>query len=202
MRRDESQRTWENTQKQYANLTALIPLLTSNNPAQVSTGLEIYSSEAKVGQAPLDLQNTIRRIGNDQPQQTGAAQAALEASKIQMAAECKSNPDGVYVHVANSTEQLKRGQLLATFLRNAGFKVEGVQRVDAVPNHAQLRFYFSDANSAQASKIGEVLRSHGVTIDEQDLSPRYLKQGCPPPGVFELWIGSDTPLAVDGSVTK
>src|SRR5580658_1455736 len=42
-------------QAQYANLTALIPLMTSSDQSNRLLALEIFTSEAKKRQAPLDL---------------------------------------------------------------------------------------------------------------------------------------------------
>ena len=201
--RDDYQREWDKTQQQYSNLTSLVPLLTSQNPSAVSTGISIYTSEANAGHAPVDLEDTIKRIGNADPKLAGQVQAAVEATKVQLASECKFNPNGIYVHVANSTEQLASGQQLANFLRSAGFTVQGVQRVDIAPNSTQLRYYFSDANNTQAAAITDNLKKHGFgKVDLVNLSPKYLKAGCPPPGIYELWIGTTTPLAADGSETK
>jgi hypothetical protein len=148
----------------------------------VSAGLAIFTSEAKYGQSPLDLFQTISSIANEQPKLAGAVQNALDAAKVQMASECKFNPDGIYIHVANNTEQLASGQQLATFLRDAGFIVQGVQRVDVAPNKNQLRYYFSDANSQAATKIIDQLEKHGFgKLETPNLSPSYLKQGCRPP---------------------
>jgi hypothetical protein len=194
MKRDESQRNWENIQKQYSNLTALLPLLTSQNASAVTTGLDIYTSEANAGQAPLDLRATIARILAEQPGQAGAASIALDAAKAQMSRACQHDPDGLYIQVANSAEQLVKGRQLANALKSSGqaMAVQGVQRVDAVPQRTQLRYYFTDKNKTQAAKILAELAKRGFsTIDQQDLSPRYLKQGCAPPGVFELWVGGD-----------
>jgi hypothetical protein len=202
-RNDAYQQQWDNTQKQYSNLTALVPWLTSQNLLAVSAGLAIYTSEAKTGQAPLDLYDTILNIPNEQPKLAGAVQGALDAAKVQMGKECKFNPAGIYIHVANSSEQLASGQLLANFLREAGFTVQGVQRVNVAPKSTQLRYYFSDTTDSQAKKIIDNLGKHGFgKVDPSNLSPTYLKQGCPPPGIYELWIGTATPLAADGSGTK
>ncbi len=201
--RDDYQREWDNAQQRYANLTSLVPLLTSQNPSAVATGISIYTSEANAGHAPTDLEDTIKRIGNADPKLVGEVQKAVEATKVQQGSECKFNPDGIYIHVANSTEQLASGQQLATFLRDAGFTVQGVQRVDVAPNKNQLRYYFSDANTQQATKIIDKLESRGFgKVDTPNLSPNYLKPGCPPPGIYELWIGTSTPLAADGAGTK
>ena len=117
--RDENQKAFDNTQKQYANLTALLPLLTSGNPSQVRVGLEIYLSEAKALQAPIDLQQTVARLSNEFPDQAGLVQKAAEAGQQQQAAQCKASPAGVYIQVANSTEQLDRGKTLAKLLTAA-----------------------------------------------------------------------------------
>lgn len=120
-----------------------------------------------------------------------------------MGSECRFIPNGVYIHVANSTEQLASGKQLANFLRDAGFTVQGVQRVDVAPKSTQLRYYFSDANNSQASAITGKLEKHRFQkVDPVNLSPKYLKPGCPAPGIYELWIGTATPLAADGSETK
>lgn len=198
--RDNYQREWDKTQQQYANLTSLVPLLTSQNSSAVATGISIYTSEAGAGHAPVDLEDTIKRIGNADPTLTGAVQNAVEATKAQRGSECKFNQNGIYIHVANSTQQLTNGQQLAQACRDAGFPVQGVQRVDVAPRSTQLRYYFSDANSAQAKKIIDWLGNHGFgKVETPNLSPTYLKQGCPAPAIFELWVGTDTSLAANGA---
>ena len=200
-KRDEYQRSWDKTQKQYANLTALVPLLTSHDPSTVATGLDIYTSEARAGQAPLDLLPTIQRIQTDQPNQREAAQVALDAGKTQAASACRWDEDGLYIQVENNQEQLKNGRKLAAALGNS-LTVRGVQRVDASPKGTQIRYFFTDTNRAEAGRIKDELARHGLMrIDEVDLSAKYLKKGCSPPGTFELWIGSSTPLRADGSGT-
>lgn len=201
--RDEDQKAFDNTQKQYANLTALLPLLTSGNPSQVRAGLEVYLSEAKALQAPTDLQQTVSRLSNEFPDQAALVQKATEAGQQQQAAQCKASPEGIYIQVANSTEQLDRGKTLAKLLTAASIApaVQGVQRIDRAPRSTELRYYFSDANNVQAEKVLDVLRRLGIApIEKSNLSQRYLKSGCPPPAVFELWIGSSTPLQANGSV--
>jgi hypothetical protein len=202
-KRDEYQRNWDNTQKQYANMTALVPLLTSHDPSAVATGLDIYASEASVGQAPLDLRPTIQRIQADQPSQANAAQVALDAAKNQMASACRWDPDGIYIQVVNNLEQLKNGRQLSRLLRDSGVPaVQGVQRVDNSPKATQLRYFFTDANKAEAARIKAELAKHGFQkIDEVDLSPKYLKRGCSPPGTFELWIGTRAAISADGTGT-
>ena len=77
----------------------------------------------------------------------------------------------------------------------------GVQRIDQPPPHTELRYYFSDENNTQASKILDELSRLGVSpVDKSNLNQRYLKPGCPPPAVFELWIGRSTPLQPNGAV--
>lgn len=93
--RDEYQRKWDNTKKQYDNLTALVPLLTSGDPSKVRMALDIYTSEATDGQAPESLQPTIHRIELEQPEQRDAAQMAFNAGKEQMASACRWDPDGL-----------------------------------------------------------------------------------------------------------
>jgi hypothetical protein len=201
--RDETQKAFDNTQKQYANLTALLPLLTSGNPSQVRAGLEIYLSEAKALQAPTDLQQTVSRLSNEFPDQAGLVQKAAEAGQQQQAAQCKASPDGIYIQVANSTEQLDRGKALAKLLTATGIMppVEGVQRIDQPPRSTELRYYFGDMNNIQAGKILDELSRLGVApVEKSNLNQRYLKPGCPPPAVFELWIGGSTPLQANGSV--
>jgi hypothetical protein len=202
-KRDEYQRNWDNTQKQYANMTALVPLLLSHDPSAVATGLDIYASEASVGQAPLDLRPTIQRIQAEQPGQANAAQVALDAAKNQMASACHWDPDGLYIQVANNLEQLKNGRKLSTLLKDSGVAVQGVQRVDSSPKSGQLRYFFTEANKAEAAKIKAELAKQGFQkVDDVDLSPKYLKKGCNPPGTFELWIGAEAPISADGTVTR
>lgn len=203
--RDDNQKAFDNTQKQYANLTSLLPLLTSGNPSQVRTGLEVYLSEAKALQAPTDLQQTITRLSNEFPEQAGLVQKAAEAGRQQQATQCKANLDGLYIQVANSIEQLDRGRTLGKLLTAAGITppVQGVQRIDEAPRSTQLRYYFSDTNNLLAGKILDALSKLGIrSISRSDLSQSYLKPGCPPPAVFELWIGSSTPLDASGSTNE
>jgi len=195
--RDQNQKTFDNTQKQYGNLAALLPLLTSEKEGQVQVGLEIYQSEASVDQAPPNLVSTIRRLSNQFPQQAKLVQLATEAGQRQQRAECKSSPDGLYIQVANETTQLALGEGLAKRLTSSEVSppVQGVQRIDHGPRSNELRYYFSDPTNLQASDLIAKLRAAGVeNISKVDLAARYLKKGCPPPSVYELWIGTSSPL--------
>ncbi|HZT30200.1 MAG TPA: hypothetical protein VFA33_09980 [Bryobacteraceae bacterium] len=70
-------------QVQYANLTALVPLLTSQDPSNRLLGMEIFTSEAKKREAPLDLIPAIRRLGNEHPEHLKQAMAAVAAAEEQ-----------------------------------------------------------------------------------------------------------------------
>lgn len=200
-RRDDYQRGWDKTQKRYANMTALMPLLTSTTPSVIRAGMEIFTSEANADQAPLDLQPTIERIKSEHPELQKSADAALNAAQGQQLRDCQQTTEGLYIQVANSTDQLDAGRHLVTSMAGANIvRVQGAQRVDAVPNHAQLRFYFSDANKAEAARIEAELAKYGFRdIQRVDLSPKYLRSGCAPPRAYELWVGADAPLSPDGS---
>ena len=78
-------------QVQYGNLTALIPLLTSQDLSTRALGMEIFTSEAKKREAPLDLVPAIRRLGNDHPEIQSQATAALAAADEQISAEKSSH---------------------------------------------------------------------------------------------------------------
>jgi hypothetical protein len=198
-RRDAYQQQWDKEQQKYSNLTSLLPLLTSQNSKQVAMGVEIFASEAQAGHAPLELLNAVKGIGNEDPALAGVVQQAVAATRVQMGEECKFISDGVYIHVANSKEQLDRGQVLANLLRSAGYTVQGVQRIDIAPRHTDLRYYSSPANDAQAGKLISQLAQYGfMTVQKIDLSKTYLKPGCTPPGIYEVWIGADAPLTADG----
>lgn len=71
-------------QVQYGNLTALIPLLTSQDSSSRLLALEIFTSEAKKHQAPLDLVPSIERLGNEHPEHLKQALAAVAAAQGQM----------------------------------------------------------------------------------------------------------------------
>ena len=189
-------------QAQYSNFAALLPLMLSNDDRQVSTALDLYKQEAAIGQAPQSLGSLIQQIGATRPQFRAQAQAAEQAASVQAGTGCKAFASGLFLQVANDPAQLKNGQALAAKLKSeAGIpSVQGVQRVDAVPQQTQLRYYFSDTNDAEAEKVIAALRQAGFTsVAKQDLSPRYLKdKNCPPPPTFELWVGSADALDVQG----
>jgi hypothetical protein len=191
------------SQKQYANLTALLPLLLSKDPASVSAALNVYIEETKVGQAPESLKGVILNIQQTQPEHRAEAQAAVQGVERQSTGQCRSIPSGFFIQVANSVEQLKNGQALAASLKSTpGLPpIQGVQRVDAVLEQSQLRYYSNSANDKQAKLIIASLQMHGFqNVQLQDLTRAYLTVGCPPPPTFELWVGSQTPLGPDGDV--
>ena len=193
----------ENTKKKYDNMIALVPLLTSGDHSKVRMALEIYASEAKDGQAPESLQPTIHRIDLEQPEQRDEAQLAFNAGKEQMVSACHFDPDGLYIQVANDVEQLKRGKKLKTILESSGVNVQGVQRIDVPPKKTELRYFFTPSNKTQAGLIKDELAKHEIKeIDEKDLTKRYLKSGCNPPGTFELWIGENAQLTLEGTGKK
>lgn len=78
-------------QVQYANLTALIPLLTSQDQTNRLLAIEIFTSEAKKHQAPLDLVPSIERLGNEHPEHLRQAMAAVAAAQEQMKEEQNRN---------------------------------------------------------------------------------------------------------------
>jgi hypothetical protein len=149
---DESARV---SQMQYANVSALLPLILSNDDKQVSTALDIYSQEAAMGLAPPLLRPLLPQIAAAKPQLRAQAQAAEQAASVQAGAGCKEFPSGLFLQVANNLEQLKDGQAMAGLLKSEeGLPpVQGVQRVDAAPQKTQLRYYFSNANDPQADKV-------------------------------------------------
>jgi len=77
----------DHKQVQYSNLTALIPLLTSQDPSSRLLGMEIFTSEAKKHEAPLDLVPSIRRLGAEHPDTQSQATAALAAAQQQSQAQ-------------------------------------------------------------------------------------------------------------------
>ncbi len=200
------QAKFDQTQKQYANLTALLPLLTSKDKAQFDLGVQIYTSEANANQAPADqLQGYIQSLTASDPedhalQQAAAAglrQQAAAAADSQIAQHCTANPDGIYIEVANSTEQLALGKALTAKLNAQQIVpvVQGAERINQSPPQTQMRYYFSPANDQKLAAMKPALELAGVHIAQNvNLSPTYLKPGCVPPAVFELWIGAASPL--------
>ena len=83
-------------QVQYANLTALVPLLTSQDQSNRLLAMEIFISEAKKHEAPLDLVASIRRLGNEHPEHLKQALAAVaEQAKAEKSRnESRSRPGG------------------------------------------------------------------------------------------------------------
>jgi hypothetical protein len=78
-------------QVQYGNLTALIPLLTSQDQSVRTLGMEIFTSEAKKREAPLDLVPSIKRLGAEHPEIQSAAMAAVAAANAQISARKAGN---------------------------------------------------------------------------------------------------------------
>jgi uncharacterized protein HemY len=66
----------------YANLAALVPMLTSQDLSNRLLAIEIYTSELKKDEAPPDLKCSILRLCAEHPGWT-AAKAALEAAVAQ-----------------------------------------------------------------------------------------------------------------------
>jgi len=77
-------------QVQYGNLTALIPLLTSQDPSSRLLGMEIFTSEAKKREAPLDLVPSIKRLGMEHAETENQAMAAIAAAEAQSKAQQQS----------------------------------------------------------------------------------------------------------------
>jgi hypothetical protein len=74
-------------QVRYGNLMALIPLLTSQDSASRALGMEIFTSEAKKREAPLDLLPAIRRLAKEHPEMQSQATEALTAASGQITVE-------------------------------------------------------------------------------------------------------------------
>ena len=196
---------FDRAQKQYANLTALLPLLTSKDKSQFDLGVQIYTSEAVAHQAPTDqLQGYLQSLTISHPEDAAVQQAAAAGLSQQAAVapappsqQCKANPEGLYLQVANSTDQLALGRALAQRLKSVGIPVpvQGTQRIDQGPGQTQVRYYPSATNDQKLAGIKAALDSAGVHVmQDVNLNPGFLKPGCTPPPVFELWIGTSTPL--------
>lgn len=191
------QKKFNATQKQYANLTALLPLLTSNDSEKVNVGLTIYTSEAAAGQAPTALQLCLRDLANQFPDKAALVQKAVEAGFKQQSDQCSDIPGGIYVQVANTGQQLALGTLLAHSLAQGGVNqaIQGIQRIDKGPENTQLRYYFDTSNNIEAQRIVAAIDSLGAgPVQLVDLTATYLARNCKPPSVFELWLGESTPL--------
>jgi hypothetical protein len=78
-------------QAQYGNLTTLIPLLTSEDPSSRTLAMEIFTSEAKKREAPVDLVPAIRRLGAQHPENQTQATAAVAAANEQISARKSGN---------------------------------------------------------------------------------------------------------------
>jgi hypothetical protein len=81
-------------QVKYANLTALVPLLTSQDASSRLLAMEIFASEARKHEAPLDLLPAIQRLGDEHPEHLKAAMAAVAAAEEQSQAQKSSKPSG------------------------------------------------------------------------------------------------------------
>ena len=67
-------------------------LLTSQDQSNRLLAIEIFTSEAKKHQAPLDLVPSIERLGNEHPEHLKEAMAAVAAAHDQMNEEKSGNP--------------------------------------------------------------------------------------------------------------
>ncbi|HUK92118.1 MAG TPA: hypothetical protein VLZ81_17085, partial [Blastocatellia bacterium] len=67
------------------------PLLTSQDPASRTLGMEIFTSEAKKRQAPVDLVPAIKRLGAEHPENASQAIAAVAAANAQISAQKGGN---------------------------------------------------------------------------------------------------------------
>jgi len=84
------QQRQELKQVQYGNLTALIPLLTSQDASIRLLCMEIFTSEAKKRQAPLDLVPSLKRLGKEHSENQSEAAAAVAAAEAQSKAEAST----------------------------------------------------------------------------------------------------------------
>jgi hypothetical protein len=201
--RADDQKSFDNASRRYQNMAALLPLLTSKDKDSIFTGIEIFTSEANAGQAPLDLQVTIERIKGtlSDKKMDQAADQALTAAKTQSARDrCFQIADGIYIHVANSVDQKAAGAGLARALTSTSLPVQGVQRIDVNPNHTEIRYYFSLKSKPAAQVIKDrLIQLNFTAINEVDLTQKYLGKGCTAPMIFEVWIGKNDELSPDGS---
>ena len=180
--RDDYQREWDKTQQRYSNLTSLVPLLTSSEPF----GSGYRNFNLHIGGQCRTCSGGLR--GHHQAHRQRGPEAGGRSAKggrgdqdSTWAANASSIPTGSTSTWQTVLNSWRAGSSLRQYLRDAGFTVQGVQRVDVAPTKTQLRYYFSDANTQQATKIIGKLDSHGFgKVDTPNLSPSYLKQGCPP----------------------
>lgn len=94
-------------------------------------------------------------------------------------------PPRVYLHI-RVEQQRDRARELAKHLETQGFVVPGIERVEAGPTTAELRYYFP-GDAQEANEVVALLQAAGLTVSPRHLSGREQVPGVRP-RLYELWL--------------
>ena len=178
------------------NVALLLPLLKSTDSNERLMGIEIFTSQAESGQAPLYLQLTIERLkalASPQTPAGAATQAALtkatQAANQQQLTCGNTMPEGVYLHYQDKAQKAG-AQKIGADLKQQNLNFRGVQQVDVAPRQTEIRYYPAGAKQDDLQKLVTTLAKYGLTdVPKKDIS--YLLHGCAPRAIYEVWIAAD-----------
>ncbi len=167
---------------QIAALDKFRPLLVSEDDADRAFA---YASFEALGYRELALKII-------QSKRDSAGRAVVEtikatgsgAEQADAAAALTVIPARVYLHIGDEAQRSWAGKLGQT-LRGAGYAVQGVEKVAAVPGSTGVR-YFNDEDRAAAEAIAQTLRANGAP----DAAAQQVKRYKVRPGSVEVWLAA------------
>jgi hypothetical protein len=172
-------------QLQLNQITALDkfrPLLVSDNDADREFA---YASFAALGYEQLALK--IIRTKRDTAGRAvveGIKETSTGADQAEAAATLATIPARVFIHIGDEGQRAVATRL-GEALGRAGYAVQGVERVSAVPNTTSVR-YFNEEDRSAAESIAGTLRQTGASDAVAQRVTRYKVR----PGSLEVWLSS------------
>ncbi len=168
---------------QIAALEKFRPLLVSEDEAERAFA---YASFEALGYQQLALKII-------QAKRDSAGRAVVETIKAdtggayqaEAAAALAVIPARVYLHIGDEAQRAWAAQL-GQALQGAGYAVQGVEKVAAVPGSTGVR-YFNDEDRAAAEAIAKLLRDKGAAKAAAQQVKRYTVR----PGSLEVWLAAD-----------
>ncbi|HEX8164146.1 MAG TPA: hypothetical protein VF538_19910 [Pyrinomonadaceae bacterium] len=197
----------EEVRRRADRATTLLKHFASDSKRERLLAIKVAEQLAKEKQLPDELVPAMIEIAKNDPsaEVSGAATEATnkvtEVTTINQAGNLETVqstasqtlaklPPRVYMHIRNESQRGKAEQIAAK-LQERGFIVPGIERLDAGPANAELR-YFNGSEPVDTQALVNALNELGLKVNPVDLSNRYKNSTSIRPRHYELWVDTNS----------
>ena len=169
----------------------------TNNPEQAERNLMVLAAVApeavkgvldaeKLRVPPPSTEGQVEAAREDTLAAVAGVQAALMATSSKSAAESRRfEPSDFTVYVQYASGDI--GPEARGVLRDMGYRVPGIERVDTVPTRLQVRYYLPEQKTHAIGLAEELAQRLGLTADENSVVLLKSRKQLPG-GILEVWL--------------